>query len=112
MGVSIGTIEDDFNTSEIYSIQNGKKTKGLKLKAQKQQDGTYKTVGTDYFGVSKEDAQTIFSDKYFFARFLPTLEMAKSCVAQAAKIKVLVIFQNFSGRLIPKIPSLCIIKKG
>lgn len=82
---SIGTIEDKYNTSEIYSINNGKKVKGLTLKAEKQEDGLYKTIHNDYFGISKEDAQKVFSDKYFHARFLPTLEMAKRCVAQAAK---------------------------
>ena len=82
---SIGTIEEKFNTSEIYSIQDGKKTKWLKLKAEKQQDGTYRTISTDYFGVTKEDAQYIFSDEYFHSRFLPTYTMSQCCVAQAAK---------------------------
>lgn len=82
---SIGVYEANTNTSEIYSIQKGKKTKGLFLKSQKQQDGTYKVVDSNYYGISKEDAQDAFKDEYFHSRFLSPVLMAKCCVAQAAK---------------------------
>ncbi len=81
----VGTIDGKINTSEIYNIQHGKRGKYLKLTAEKQVDGTYKTIDTDYSGISKEDAQYIFSDEYFHSRFLSPLLMAKCCVSQAAK---------------------------
>ncbi len=83
---SVGAVDKELNaTSEIYSIQNGKKVRGITLKAQRQENGSYNTVDRNYFGIQKEDAEMILGDDYFYTRFLPPTLFAKCGVGTAAK---------------------------
>ena len=84
---SIGKMDvsQDTASSEIYSIQNGEKTKGIILKAKKQPNGLYQNTYTDYYGISDTDAAKVLKDKYFHSRFMDNSIMAKNGIAQAAK---------------------------
>ena len=109
----IATVDDKFITSEIYSIQNGKKIKGITKKTQEQQDGTCKTVSTNYFGITSKDIdlpsyygnididKILTNDEYFYLRFFPESEILKKCLSNAAKrqqvdrIPTLVLDESF-----------------
>lgn len=83
---SIGTVDLNLNTtSEIYGIQNGKKVKGIYVKAEKQPTGISKIVESKHFGIPDRDVKKVLSDRYFHARFLSPKLLVLASVGDVAK---------------------------